>query len=107
MKTWCIVMIHSFALLVIGSDGCLCGNSRVTVISTAQTLAPNDVKNTRWQRPYPGYFGFTFVQWEEMETFHPSYIQSMEKQHVEAGETCCYATLRHISTVTRCARVSL
>ena len=30
-------------------------------------LAPNDVKITRWRRPYLGYFGFTFVQLEEAE----------------------------------------
>ncbi len=39
-------------------------------ITTAPT--PNDVTSTRWQRPYPGYFGFTFAQWFEVETRRPS-----------------------------------
>ncbi len=42
-----------------------------TPITTAQ-LAPNDVTSVRWQRLYPGYFGFIFVQWKNVETCHPS-----------------------------------
>lgn len=26
--------------------------------------APNDITSTRWQRLYPGYFGFSVVQWK-------------------------------------------
>ena len=51
--------------LLIGSDGLWAGPRE-------QTLASNDVKLTRWQRPYPGYFGFTFEQWEEVEAHRPS-----------------------------------
>ena len=40
-----------------------------------QTLAQNDITSARWQRPFPGYYGFTFVQWEEAETCYPSFIQ--------------------------------
>ena len=28
-------------------------------------LAPNDIISARWQRSYPGYFGFTSGWWEE------------------------------------------
>ena len=48
-----------------------------TAISAAQTLAPNGVKSTRWQCSYLEYFGFTFMQWEEVKTYHPYFIQSM------------------------------
>lgn len=33
----------------------------LATIATVQTLAQNEVKSTRQQRLYPGYFGFTFV----------------------------------------------
>lgn len=36
-------------------------------IANVQTLAPNDVTRARWQHQCLGYFGFTFVQWEEEE----------------------------------------
>lgn len=35
-----------------------------------QSLAPT----TRWQCAYPGYFGFIFERWEEVETHHPSFV---------------------------------
>ena len=38
------------------------------------TLAPNDVTKSRWQRPYLGYIGFTFVMWEEAKTRRPPFI---------------------------------
>ena len=41
-------------------------------MAPTKTLAPNDVKITIWRRPYPGYFGFTSVQWEEAEAGCPS-----------------------------------
>ncbi len=50
--------------------GCMGGISTPRLhplITTVQTLVPNDVTNTRWHCPYPGYFGFIFVRWEEME----------------------------------------
>ena len=57
------------AQLLIGSDGCIELESVApNMISTAQTLAPNDVKIKRWQCPYPRYFGFTSVWREEMES---------------------------------------
>ena len=43
------------------------------MIDYAQTLAPNDVKIAIWLRPYLGYFGFTFVQGEEVEARRPSF----------------------------------
>lgn len=30
-------------------------------ITTAQTLAPNDIPGSGWQHPYLDYFGFTFI----------------------------------------------
>ena len=52
-------------------NSCMNGTSP-TVSSTAQTLAPNDAENSRWQRPRLGYLGSTFVQLEEVETCRPS-----------------------------------
>ncbi len=49
--------------------GCMGGTliPRVhTLIITVQTLVLNDVTSARWQRTYPGYFGFIFVQWVEV-----------------------------------------
>ncbi len=43
-----------------------------TPITTAQTVAPNDVTSARLKHLYLGYFGFIFVQWEEVETRRPS-----------------------------------
>ena len=40
--------IKTCAQLLIGSDRCIGGNC---MVPTAQTLAPNDVKITRWQLP--------------------------------------------------------
>lgn len=40
-------------------------------MTTTQSLASNDVTNTRWQRPCPGYFGFIYVQWKEVEMRRP------------------------------------
>lgn len=31
-----------------------------SLITTTQTMDPNDVPSAIWQRPYPGYFGFPF-----------------------------------------------
>ena len=45
-----------------------------TLVTNAQTVAPNDVISTRWQRSLPGYFGYSFVQWEEVEMCRPSFI---------------------------------
>ena len=39
-----------------------------TLITTAQTLAPNHLTSARWQCLYPGYSGSIFVQWEKVET---------------------------------------
>ena len=58
-------------MLAIGSGECMGGSSMLRfhhLITIAQTVAPNDITSTRWQHPYPGYFGFIFVQWEEAET---------------------------------------
>ena len=49
-----------------------CIGREPTAISTAQALAPNDVKITRWQCPYLSFSGFASVQWEEAEAGHPS-----------------------------------
>ena len=56
--------------LTIGSGGWPRNHGSTAPITTAQTPAPNYL--SRWQLPYPGYFGFTFVQWEEVETRRPS-----------------------------------
>ena len=37
-----------------------------------EILAPNNISKARWQRSYPGCFGFVFVLWEEAETRLPS-----------------------------------
>ena len=58
---------YFFYAIWVGSDWVRCAygqqldTAAPTTISTMQTLAPNDVTNTRWQRPYPGYFGFIFL----------------------------------------------
>lgn len=68
-------MIDSWALFTIDSvrvHGQYLDTVAPTLITTAQTLVPNDI--TRWQRPYPWYFDFLCVQWEEVETSRPSYI---------------------------------
>lgn len=58
----------------------MAGNSIPTLYrlnTTAQILAPNDITDTRWQRLYPVYFDFVFVQCEEVETCLPSFNVSM------------------------------
>ena len=63
------------ARLAIGSDGCVGGTSIQRLhrpITIAQNLASKDVKNLKMAAPYPGYFGFTSVQWEEVEARCPS-----------------------------------
>ena len=40
---------------------------RLRMNCQAQFLAPNDIKITRWQRPFLGYFGFTYVRkWRQV-----------------------------------------
>lgn len=46
-------------------------------ITTAQSLAPNDVTGGRCQRSYPANFGLIFVQCEEVEKLRPSLCVSM------------------------------
>ncbi len=50
------------------------------MITTAQTLAPNDITSARGQGLYPGYFGFICVQWEEVETYRP-YLYTAYDHH--------------------------
>lgn len=38
--------------------------------ATAQSLTPNEVTGTRWRRSSPGYLGFIFVKWVEVETLN-------------------------------------
>ena len=56
--------------------GCM-GSTSITrldppIATVLQTLAPNDVSSTRWQRLYLWYLGFIFVQREEAQTRTPS-----------------------------------
>lgn len=47
-----------------------------------QIVAPNDVTGTRWQRLNPSHFGFMCVQWEKVETRHPSLFISIISTHM-------------------------
>ena len=49
-------------------------------ISSAQTLAPNDIKSSRWQRPYAGYFGFTLFSGSR-DVSSIFYMRSMINTH--------------------------
>lgn len=50
------------------------------------TLTPNDVSSARWQRLYAGHFGITFLQWEEVETCHPSHLESVVQTQTTDGQ---------------------
>ena len=60
------------ARLVIGSGGFVGGASILWLQSPDRSCAHSDVKISRWLLLYPGYLGFTFAQWEEVETPRPS-----------------------------------
>ena len=48
-----------------------------------ESVAPTTISCfARWQHPYPGYFGFTFVQWEEVEARCPSLCTVYENNTV-------------------------
>ena len=49
--------------------------------SRLETLAPNDVKITRWQRPYRGYFVFTSVR-QQRQVVHLYMYTVWPKQRV-------------------------
>lgn len=46
-------------------------------VVAASSVGHNDINNTRWQLPHPGYFGSIVVQREEVETCHPSLCSYM------------------------------
>ena len=45
---------------------------RRTTITPAQTLAPNDIKSTRWWHLYPERFSLICVQWKEVKLYRLS-----------------------------------
>lgn len=47
------------------------------LVTTVQTLALNDVKSARWQRPYSKYFGLIFAKWVDVAHRPPSLLESM------------------------------
>ena len=65
------------SFLVSSCHGCVGGNSNAwlqTLVTTAQTLVLNVIASASWQLSYSGYFGFSFVQWEEEELRYLSII---------------------------------
>lgn len=49
------------------------GNKSDLSAVRTRPMALNDITSGRWQHPYPRYVGF--VQWEEVKTECPSFIQ--------------------------------
>ena len=75
-------------MLAIGSGECMGGTSIPRLhhqITTAQTLAPNDITSARWQHPDPGIFWLSFLysgrkRRRVVHSFYSLWSQLMKKR---------------------------
>lgn len=68
------------------------------------SLAPNDVTRARWQQLYAGYFGFTFVQQEEAETWRSLCVLDTDWQthtHSQVIQPIRYSTQTSIEELKK------
>lgn len=89
------------------SGRCMGGDFRLqlqTLIIAVQTLAPNYVTRARLQQLYAGYFGFTFVQQEEAETWRSLCVLDTDWQthtHSQVIQPIRYSTQTSIEELKK------